>query len=192
MTKLSLIFRTFSILFLIGLLANCGFHLRGSIPLPPQLETIYIQSDRPFGEFEQVLRQTLRTYKVNLATDVKQAPITLNIISAQLNQTAGAVSGNASMRQYTLNYIVTYNVLAKNGTIIIPTATVSSNTTFTSDMNKMMTSSSNTTAQYLPSLQRDAVSRMIDRLTSENSHTALQHYFQTSVPIQHENKTRTA
>jgi len=177
---------------LVGLLSSCGFHLRGSTPIPKELKTLYIQSRTPFGQFEQVLRDTLTTYKVNIVTEAKQAPIILNIISANLNQTAGAVSTSLTLRQYTLTYTVTYQVLTPAGKVIIPTASVSSTASLTTDMNQMMSSSNNITDQYLPDLQRDAVSRMIYRLFSNNSRAALQQYFQGSTKPTHENKTRTA
>ncbi len=177
MKKLSDTVKIFLLSLLIVTLTSCGFHLRGSTPLPKELETLYIESSEPYGDFEQILREVLRTYKVNIVKTAKQAPLTLNIIQAKLQQSTGAVSGDLTMRQYTLSYVVKYEVIARNGTILIPPETVQTNTTFTANMNQMMTSSNNTTAQYLPGLQRDAVSRMIYRLTSDNSHTVLQKYF---------------
>lgn len=180
MQKILVMVKFLTLSLFIVTLSSCGFHLRGSIPLPKELETLYIQSNEPFGEFEQILRETLRTYKVNIVTNIKQAPIILNIVSAKLQQATGAVSGDLIMRQYTLSYVVTYQILARNGSIIIPTKTVSSKTTFTANMNQMMTSSKNTTAQYLPRLQHDITSRMLDQLTSDSSHAVLQQYFRRS------------
>ena len=176
-----------SLLIIISLLVSCGFHFRGNTPVRKELRTLYIQSNMPFGQFEQVLRDTLADYKVKVATNKKQAPIILNIIDAHLNRTAGAISSNLQLRQYTLSYVATYQILSPAGAVIIPTQSVSATATFTADTNQMITSSNNVTDQYLPGLQRDTIFRMLSRLFSDDSHTALQHYFQTSTSTKHEN-----
>jgi LPS-assembly lipoprotein len=160
-------------------LTACGFHLRGNEKLPAAIKVIYIQSSTPYGNFEQTLRESLLTYNIKIVDSPKDANVILNIASAGLSQAAGAVSATLTLRQYTLNYNVTYQILSPKGKAILPANTVSSTTSFTSSMSDMMLSSKNATAQYLPPLQRDAVFRIISQLLSNQSQQALNKYMQS-------------
>ncbi len=178
---ISVLTRCFLLLLGISLLNSCGFHLRGNTPVPKELQTLYLQSEKPFGSFEQVLRENLRTYKINVVDDSKQAPIALNIISAQPKLDTGAISSDSQMRQYTVSFAVQYQILSPSGQVIIATQSVnSSSTTFTVNINKTMLDSDSLIAQYLPNLQRDAVFRMMERLLANDSRAALTQYFQQS------------
>lgn len=171
----------------ITLLTACGFHLRGEEKLPGALQVVYIQSDTPYGSFEQTLRDSLRSYNIKLVDTPQQAKTILNIMKVNLASVAGSVSANLSLRQYTLNYTITYNVLTPNSKIILSTNSVTATTTFTSDMAAMMLSSKNSTQQYMPELQRDAVFRIMSQLLSSNSRATLDTYSRTGRIPKHEN-----
>ena len=174
---------------LIGLVSSCGFHLRGEEKIPIALQSIYIQSATPFGSFEQTLRDSLRSYNITLADTANAANTTLDIEQVNLSSIAGSVSANLSLRQYTLNYTITYRILTPKGQIILPTNTVTSTTTFTSNMAAMMLSSKNSTQQYMPELQRDAVFRIISQLLSMDSKQTLNAYSQHGRLKAYENKS---
>jgi LPS-assembly lipoprotein len=157
-------------------LTGCGFHLRGHEEIPVVLQKIYIQSDTPFATFEQVLRDSLRSYNIQLVDTPSQANVILNITNVALNSIAGSVSSDLTLRQYTLNYQITYQVLSPKGKVILPTNVVISTTTFTSNMSQMMLSSKNSTEQYMTALQHDAVFRLMTQLLSTDSRERLQHY----------------
>lgn len=161
-------------------LVACGFHLRGEEELPTALKVIYLQSKTPYGSFEQTLRDSLRSYGVALVDSPNQANTILNITQVQLTPVAGSVSADLDLRQYTLNYVVTYSVLSPKGEIIVPVNSVTASTTFTSKMSEMMLSSRNSTQQYMPSLQRDAVFRIISQLLSKDSQQELAAFSRSS------------
>ena len=162
---------------LVSLLSSCGFHLRGEEKIPTALQTLYLQSTTPFGSFEQALRDSLRSYNITFTDTPETANTILDIEHVDLASVAGSVSANLSLRQYTLSYTVTYRILTPKGTVILPTNAVTSSTTFTSNMAAMMLSSKNSTQQYMPQLQRDAVFRIISQLLSKDGRNTFKRLF---------------
>lgn len=178
-----------TILCLFGMLGSCGFHLRGEEDIPVALQNIYLQSKTPFGSFEQTLRDSLRSYNITLTDTPDAAQTVLNIEHVSLSSVAGSVSANLSLRQYTLSYTVQYRILTPKGKVILPNNSVTSTTTFTSNMAAMMLSSKNSTQQYMPELQRDAVFRIISQLLSTDSRQTLKTFSQHNHLKAHENKS---
>ncbi len=46
-------------------LSACGFKLYDKEKLPPQLHTLYLQSDNPYGQFETDLKHSFRAVGIN-------------------------------------------------------------------------------------------------------------------------------
>ena len=165
-----------TILLTLLILTSCGFHLRGHISIPPELKTLYLQSNTPYGDFEQTLRANLRSYNITLTDTAVKAPLTLAILNTAWQQTPGAFSTNLTTRQYTLTLTVSYQVLAHDGTVVIPTNSVTANTAFTIDSSQLL-SSTDLGQQYHDNLQQDAASRLMSQLTSTNNREAIDAYF---------------
>lgn len=159
------------------LLTSCGFHLRGDIQLPTELKTLYLQSPSPYAAFEQSLRQGLRSYRIHLVDEKSGSPVTLHIISSNLSHTATAMTLNTTTQQYTLTFTVTFELLANNGDVIVPSETTQSSTTFTSSSQQMQTSSAMATQEYLPNLYQDASFKILSRLLASNNKKLILAYF---------------
>lgn len=157
-------------------IVSCGFHLRGHVSIPPELKTLFLQSNTPYGDFEQTLRSRLRSYNIKLTDTAADAPLTLAILSTRWQQTPGAFSTNLTTRQFTLGLTVTYQVLSSTGTIVIPTNSVTATTAFTIDSSQLL-SSTDLGQQYHDNLQEDAASRLMSQLVSKNSRHAIDAYF---------------
>jgi LPS-assembly lipoprotein len=158
------------------LISSCGFHLRGHVSIPPELKTLFLQSNTPYAPFEQTIRSRLRSYNIKLTSTMTDAPLTLVILSTQWQQTPGAFSTNLTTRQYTLSLTVTYQVLASNGTVVVPTSSVMATTAFTIDSSQLL-SSTDLGQQYHDNMQEDAASRLMNQLVSKNSRHAIDEYF---------------
>ena len=157
------------------LLTACGFHLRGTQPVPPAIRVMYLQSAQPYGEFEQILRQTLAGYGITLVDDPTQAPLTLDILSAAALPVSGVATSTLQTQQYSLTYQVNFQVVTQQGQIIVPNTAVTSTTTFTASVTQML--SANTyTQQFLSSLENDAGFRLVNILIATNNLTAIQKY----------------
>jgi len=148
-----------------------------------------LQSNTPYGDFEQTLRTRLRSYNIKLTDTAADAPLTLAILSTNWQQTPGAFSTNLTTRQFTLSLTITYQVLSSTGTVVIPTNSVTSTTAFTIDSSQLL-SSTDLGQQYHDNLQQDAASRLMSQLVSNNNRHAIDAYFaqakidvgQTSAP----------
>ena len=158
------------------LISSCGFHLRGHVSIPLELKTLFLQSNTPYAAFEQTIRARLRSYNIKLTNTAADAPLTLAILSTQWQKTPGAFSTNLTTRQYTLSLTVTYQVLASNGTVVIPASSVTATTAFTIDSSQLL-SSTDLGQQYHDNMQEDAASRLMSQLVSKNNRHAIDKYF---------------
>jgi LPS-assembly lipoprotein len=172
-----------TITFLFLLISSCGFHLRGHVSIPPELKILYLQSKTPYADFEQTMRARLRSYDITLTDTAAEAPLTIEILSTNWQQTPGAFSTNLTTRQYTLTLVITYQLLSSKGIVVIPPNSVTATTAFTIDSSQLL-SSTDLGQQYHDNLQEDAASRVMSQLVSKNSRKAIDDYFATAkIPI---------
>lgn len=126
---------------LVGLLLSltaCGFHLRGHEPLPPELHTLYLQSDNPYSAFTKQLQQTLQSIGVVLVTDQQAAPLTLQVINETNGQQLTALGVGGRLATYILRANVTYALLDAHGRVLQPPQTVSTSRNFSTDANQVL------------------------------------------------------
>ncbi len=177
-------FRLTAIIIFCSLLAACGFHLRGTQPVPQAIRVMYLQSTQPYGPFEQILRQTLPGYGIRLTDDPTEAPLTLVILSAAALPVSGVATSTLQTQQYSLSYQVNFQVISQRGEIIIPNTAVVSTTTFTAGVTQML-SASTYTEQFLTGLEHDAAFRLVNRLIATNNLTLIEQY-----EMKHPNETQ--
>ena len=90
-------------------LAGCGFKLRTTNSLPPQLQQIYYQTDNPYSQFAITFKKALKASKVVLlATPNPAAPILRVTTNYSYNITSPTSSVEA--RVYNLTYTATINI----------------------------------------------------------------------------------
>lgn len=105
------------------LLSACGFHLRGSQMVAEPFKEMTLVSKHPFAPFEVQLKKRLRTQGVRLIpAGAKQVP-TLEITSTQINRSAGALGRDKRLQEVELAIEVRAQVLAADGTVIMPIET---------------------------------------------------------------------
>lgn len=160
-------------LFLLTLsLTACGFHLRSQPPLPPELKTLYVQSDDPYGQLTLQLEQILQSMGVTIVDTSKEAPVTLKIFNEQYTTSILSESASSSTKQYTLYLIAQYEVLNNKGKILFGPKTVKEQSNYT--VNENQVSSYNTQEDSLKEeLQRDAVFSILMQLGSTDAVNAI-------------------
>jgi LPS-assembly lipoprotein len=166
-------------------LTACGFHLYGQKAVPPQMQTMYLQSNNPYGTLETNLKQSLRAVGVKFAGAANQAPVTLNITSANLNHGDSNTVSSAQATVYNFTYDVTFNLLDASGNPIIGQQTVQSARTLTLNPNEVLDANPevDTTRQEM---ERELSFKIIQILGSPNSRQAL-----TNLTKNHETAPRT-
>lgn len=104
--------RYLTVLLLSLLLTACGFQLRDSYQLPPQLEQVHIDAPA-FSELSQVVKQrfTLAGAEVDGDSDA----LTVRIVSDALDRRALSLSRSGQVAEYELIYTVWYELTSRNG-----------------------------------------------------------------------------
>lgn len=105
------------------LLAGCGFKLRGQATLPPELASVYINTNRPPEapptELARTLRQVLEANRVKVTTDPKAATATVAILSEDIRRRTIATDATGQAREYVLTYFMAYTVTRPDGSALI-------------------------------------------------------------------------
>lgn len=106
--------RTLLILLIFGLLTGCGFHLRGSEPLPEVMARTYL--DVPFAS---PLRYELESQLLGAGGEVVEqrgsATAILKVQSASIRSRTLSLDTTGSAREYGLTLNVKYRLLSADG-----------------------------------------------------------------------------
>tara|TARA_R110000868_G_scaffold410505_4_gene698818 strand:- start:51466 stop:52041 length:576 start_codon:yes stop_codon:yes gene_type:complete len=162
----------YTLIFLLCLtLTACGFHLRGKVDVPPLLKKVYIDSSTPYAPFEQALRQTLISSKIDVVDDSSHASAIIKLENTNVQQSVGSISADNSTRDYTLTLSVGYQIILPDGTVVYGSS-VSTNRTFTASVNQML--ASNSQAQGLEAdMYHETVYLMTSQISSEDARKAM-------------------
>ncbi len=113
------------ILTLLTTLTACGFHLRGSVIIPPYLKTIYLQDARPATRIAPDLKRALQNEGVIVTDDAARANAVLRLQSETFTRRVQAVDASGKAQEYGLRYGVTFSVLGPDGAAWLSHASVS-------------------------------------------------------------------
>jgi LPS-assembly lipoprotein len=95
-------------------LSSCGFHLRGEVEIPPDLNPLFIQA--PAGSpVAQALVDRLRGTQVRLAASAKEAKLVVRIQSERRSSRVVAVDRSGKVLSYELHFQVTFDALGADG-----------------------------------------------------------------------------
>ena len=167
------IVKVFTVLFATLLLTGCGFHLRGTAQLPPQLHTMYLQnSQSQYTPFMRKLYLTLKMSGVKLVDNPTQAPITLDILSETFSTHETSIGGAQTARNYIASYTVSYQLLDAKGKIIYESKNINVQKNIPLSANEVLTNS-NKLNQAKTSLYEELVTKMTFQLTSDDIMKAL-------------------
>lgn len=167
-------FRQFVCIATLLLLSGCGFHLRGHEPLPPQLQTLYLQSDAPYGSLTKQLEQTLRSAGVVVTTEPQSAPYTLQIQNENLGQLITGQGVSGQLATYLLTYSVSYQLLDAKGRAIQPQQSIVATRSYSISANQVLgdTSVKNNLEE---DMRRDLITQLLNRLRAKKMRQALSH-----------------
>lgn len=107
-------------------LEGCGFRMRGSIDMPVNMPTTFVQGDRQYRGITPAIKRILRGSGVQLTEDRKQAELILNIYGEKQTRRVLSVRANtAKVREYELNYQVEFGLERRDGDALIDKQTIS-------------------------------------------------------------------
>lgn len=164
-------FKLVSILCLFFSLAACGFHLRGTETISPELKVMYIDA-APYSPLTLALKQTLRSVGVTLVNNPKDAPITLQILNEQFTQQIVNISANTLVNTYNLQYTVTMQLLNSAGQVLYGPVAVRTSSSYAVSDTQIVGDNTQLSVQK-QTMQQDAVGLIFNRLNSEDARKAI-------------------
>lgn len=113
---------------LLSLVSACGFHLRGRVNLPDQLNYVYIVSDE--HSIRAKLGDAITSSGGQVVDKMEQSTAVLTIYSVNKGRYVKAVSGQGRVREYTIKYAVEFEVKSPKGKILLPKQQVTKSRNF--------------------------------------------------------------
>ncbi|MGL1835006.1 LPS assembly lipoprotein LptE [Rhodocyclaceae bacterium SMB388] len=114
-----------------SLISGCGFKLRGPQPLP--FETIHVGAD-PNTEFGAAVRRRIATSGTTVAIeDAAAADARVEILRNRRTQDILSLSSAGKVSEFQLNQALTFRVIDRAGTALIPATTISARRDYTFD-----------------------------------------------------------
>jgi len=95
-------------------LSACGWHIRGSVKMPPQLTQLYVSAIDSKGALISELRQLLKTNHIAIADDVMTANYSLHILEETKDKRSAGVGGDALSSSYEITLKADYEIHVKN------------------------------------------------------------------------------
>lgn len=92
-------------------LAGCGFHLRGAVPGVEGLR-VFVDSKTPYGEFEQVLADSVRQADMTLSDSADNAAMLVQLRGERLTRRVQTVNTVGRAAEYELILTVEYALAA--------------------------------------------------------------------------------
>jgi LPS-assembly lipoprotein len=105
-------------------LSGCGFSLRGTAVLPPELQTMQIQSNDANSDIVRELRRVLRNNDVEVDSAEQSSGYRLQVGQEQTSERALSVNSLARAGEYQLTMSVPFQLL-NSGTAVLGPETIS-------------------------------------------------------------------
>jgi len=144
---------------------SCGFHLRGLASIP--FESVYIGSSNPSTTLD-IKRRIEASSKTIVLNSPGDAQATLDIIQARHKKVILSVSGTGRVREYQLRYFLSFRVLDRKGSVIVPVTKIRVNRVLPFSDSAFL-SSQMEEQMLVKEMQKDAILKMMDRLGKVNS-----------------------
>lgn len=106
---------------------GCGFHLRGTVQVPPELKTIQLQSPNPNSSLTKMLISYLQDADVSIT---ESAPVRLILSGEKEEKKTASYTARAKTAEYELVQSVTFEVTSQSGGSLVTPQTLSVRRTY--------------------------------------------------------------
>jgi len=149
-----------------GILAGCGLHLQGTnADLPAATAQTYLQTDDPYSDFYDSLRQALRERGASVVESPQDASAVLRILEDSFGQRILSVSARNVPREYEVFYLVTFSVEASGSELLAPESLLVTRS-YTYDETQVLGKSAEE-SELRQSLARDLALRVVRRIATD-------------------------
>ena len=154
-------------------LTACGFKLRSSMDLPPNLHALYLESNDPYGQATREIRANLQHLGVRFVEFPSEAPVTLNIINSNTSISQTSVGSEQQVSTYMVDYFVTYVLKNSKGRVVVGPKTLTEIRSITMLANEEI-ENSNKLNEAEENMLREIINKLMFQLTSKQTKNALE------------------
>jgi len=148
------------------LLAGCGFHLRGSIDLPADLQRMHVQGTSKYSALGVELRRSLRANGVDVVDTANAAQVVLKISAPIYKRRLLSVSGTSGKTaEYELQYSLSVSLQDRQGKVLLAPQALRQLRDYTYDRDNVL-GKGNEEARFRVEMERDLVRQVLRRLQS--------------------------
>jgi LPS-assembly lipoprotein len=147
------------------LLGACGFHLRGSEPLPAEMSVTYIHGTSEFGPLYDDFRTALENRGVRVTQDRGEATAVLNILESNTDKDVLTVDLSGKVLEYRIIQNVQFEVTAADGHPLVDQQSVTRSRDFKFNRNDVL-GKERENELIRKELQRDVVNLAMLRITA--------------------------
>ncbi len=148
-----------------ALLSSCGFHLRGLVEMPPELESIYIEGGLPNSQMREILRQKLIASKVNVLESQDESGAVLHILKDETIRRIASINTAGQPNEYELKYQLSYRLDDGRGQELLATRNISLLRTYRYDPNNIL-SNEEEEFRIKREMARAAVNQMLRQISA--------------------------
>jgi LPS-assembly lipoprotein len=148
-------------LVLLSLLSACGFKLRGTVEIPPELNPMYLQGGA--GALNRAILQRLEYSEVRLAPRPQDARITVRILNESRSSRVIAVDRDGKVLASELHYRVNFDAVGQDGKELVPAQNLDLVRTYENPDVEVLGKQLEADLIY-EDLAQDAADRILDRL----------------------------
>lgn len=127
-----------STVFLVLVIAGCGFHLRGTATIPASLQTLYVQGVNMQQGLGLELKRALTRNGVTVRNDYQQGTAVLTILDNRFQRRVLSVGSDAKVSEYELHGTVTFKVSDDEGKVLADSQTVEARRDYQFDQNQVL------------------------------------------------------
>ncbi len=102
----------------------CGFRMRGTSELPPEMKQVFVYGIAPSSEFSRTLSDTLLTSGGRISEGRLGAGVVLHVIDERHDKREIALSNRGKANEYELYYELVFELHSPAGEVILPRQTV--------------------------------------------------------------------
>lgn len=112
--------RLFWILLVVQLLSACGFHLRGSVNLPSEMQAVLVEGVGENDQFSLDFTEATRLSGGRVVSNKKEASSILRIISQRFERRPISLSESGLINEYELVYLLDFELASPDGKNLLP------------------------------------------------------------------------
>lgn len=125
---------------LLALLSACGWHLRGSNAMDLEIESVFLDSDNPYGDLSSEFTRSLAANRTTVTDSAEDAIYRIYLSDEKRSRRAVSVANDALVNEYEITLAVDY-LIEKEGVLVVPTTRVEVARTYQYDRNAIVAKS---------------------------------------------------